>query len=111
MARIFQLNGANLTRLTGHNWIDEPGDDQGLDGVTPLARWRTVISRATVLSATEWNTLQAALGARVSIAIPPYENRNAADYRTYYGVEFEQLEGEHTGPAVENVTAIWRVRL
>src|SRR3990170_1938245 len=58
MAQVFQINSTNLSRITKADWTDEPGDNQALDGVTPLARWRRLVWRAEVLSAAEWNTLR-----------------------------------------------------
>lgn len=111
MAQQFAINGTVIDRVTRPDWIDEAGDAQNHAGATPLARWRRVTARAEVLSMTEWNTLRAVEGQRVSIAVPPYDDRNASDYRTYYGAEFVSLEGRQEGPAVTGVAAEFLVRL
>jgi len=112
MAQEFVINGTTVSRITKGDWVDEPGDSQALDGVTPLARWRRLIWRAPeVLSASEWNTLRALEGSRVSVTAPPYNDRNAADYQTYYGANFERLDGSHDGPVFTGVTAEFLVRI
>jgi len=111
MAQVFKINSTSLTRITKGDWLDEPGDSQALDGVTPLARWRRHRWQADVLSASEWNTLRSLEVANVSITTPNYSDRNAADYVSYYQVDFEQLSGDHQGPVMVNVVAEFLVRL
>jgi hypothetical protein len=111
MAQQFAINGSTVARITRPDWIDEPGDSQAHAGAMPLSRWRRVVAKADVLSAAEFNTLRGLEGQRVSVAVPPYADRNAADYQTYYGTEFERLTGRHEGPVVMGVTAEFLVRL
>ena len=111
MAQEFVINGTTISRITKGDWVDEPGDSQSLDGVTLLARWRRHTWRADVLSAAEWNTLRALEGAKVSITTPAYDDRNGADYRAYYQVDFERLDGSHDGPVFTGVTAEFLVRI
>jgi len=111
MPQAFVINGSTIARITKGDWLDEPGDAQALDGVTPLARWRRHTWRAEVLSAAEWNTLAALEGQKVSITTPDYSDRNAADYASYYQVDFERLEGRHEGPVVMGVSADFLVRI
>ena len=111
MPQVFRINSTEISRITHGDWLDEPGDAQALDGVTPLARWRRHTWRAEVLSAAEWNTLAALEGQKVSITTPDYGDRNAADYVSYYGADFERLEGRHEGPVMMGVSADFLVRV
>jgi hypothetical protein len=111
MAQQFSINGTAIARITRPDWIDEAGDDQNHAGAMPLARWRRLVAKAEVLSATEFNTLRGLEGQRVSITVPPYGDRNAANYVTYYGAEFERLDGRHEGPVMTGVTAEFLVRV
>lgn len=111
MAQSFAINGTIIARLTKGDWTDEPGDSQSLAGVTPLARWRRHRWQADVLSAAEWDVLSALQGQKVSITTPDYSDRNAADYVTFWGCDFEGLSGEHSGPVFTGVTAEFMVRV
>jgi hypothetical protein len=111
MALDFKINGTTVSRVVKGDWIDEPGDSQALDGVTPLARWRRHTWRADVLTAAEWNTLSLLQGAKVAIATTNYYDRNAADYVSYYGCDFEGLSGSHDGPVFTGVTVEFLVRI
>jgi hypothetical protein len=111
MAQTFAINGTEIERVTSPDWVDDAGDRQSLDGNTPLTRWRRVVARADVLTMAEWDTLRALEGQKVSITIPPYQNRNAADWKTYYAADFDRLDGRQDGPAFTGVTAEFLVRL
>jgi hypothetical protein len=111
MAQTFAINGTEIDRVNKPDWVDEAGDNQALGGNTPLARWRRVIAQADVLTMAEWNTLRGLEGQKVSITVPPYQDRNAADWQTYYGADFGRLDGRQDGPAFTNVTAEFLVRL
>jgi hypothetical protein len=111
MALDFHINGVTLDHINKGDWLDEPGDAQALDGVTPLARWRRHTWRADVLTAAEWNALRVAEGGIVSIVTPAYDDRNGLDYRAYYGVIFEQMDGTHDGPIVTSVNCNFLVRV
>ena len=111
MPQVFRINNIEVSRIVKGDWLDEPGDAQALDGVTPLARWRRHTWTTEVLSAAEWNTLAALEGQKVSIMTPDYGDRNAADYVTYYGADFEALDGRHEGPVVMGVSADFLVRI
>jgi len=111
MAQDFKINSTTISRIVKGDWIDEPGDSQALDGVTPLARWRRLRLQADVLSVTEWNVLSAAEGSKVSVTAPNYSDRNAVDYTTYYGADFDNLSGSHDGPVMTGVTAEFLVRI
>ena len=111
MPQVFRINNIEVSRITRGDWLDEPGDAQALDGVTPLARWRRHRWTAEVLSAAEWNTLRALEGSKVAITTPDYGDRNSNDYTQYYGADFEQLSGDHQGPVMVNVVAEFMVRI
>lgn len=111
MPQDFKINSTTISRIVKGDWLDEPGDSQALNGVTPLARWRRHRWMADVLSASEWNTLSALEGAKVSITTPAYDDRNATDYVQYFGCDFEGLSGSHDGPVFTGVTAEFMVRV
>lgn len=111
MPQTFKINSTTIERVVKGDWLDEPGDSQALNGVTPLARWRRHRWQADVLSASEWNVLRGLEGSKVTIFTPAYDDRNASDYVGYYGVDFEQLSGEHSGPVMVNVSAEFLVRI
>lgn len=111
MPQVFIINGTTIARITKSDWVDEPGDDQALDGVTPLARWRRLVWRAEVLAASEWNVLAGLQGQKVSITTPDYGDRNAVDYVTYFNCDMAELSGSHDGPVMTGVTAEFMVRV
>jgi hypothetical protein len=110
MAQDIALNGVAIPRLTTANWTDDPSS-AGLDGSTPRLRWRRVTVGAEVLTAAEFNTIYALEGQRVSVDLPDYSDRNAANYKRYYGALLQRVSGEHSGPAFAGVTAEFLVRL
>jgi len=111
MAQTFYINSTNIDRVTRPDWEDSAGDRQALDGNTPLARWRTVIAQADVLTSAEWDTLRALEGGKVSITVPPYDDRNATDWQTYYNADFNRLDGMPDGTVFTNVTIEFLVRV
>lgn len=102
MARVFGVNGADFTYLTAPNWVDEL-NGAGLDGNSPLNRWRRLTVRGSIMPMDEWNALRALEGQRVSVTCPPYGDRNA-DYVTYYGANFLSLSGKHESINMGDVT-------
>jgi len=109
MAQTFQINGSNLTYIAGADWPDQAGT-QALDGDAPLLRWRRHVWSTNVMSASEWDTLAALEGQKVSITTTDYSDRNS-DYATYYGCDFERLSGRHEGPVFVDVRAEFMVRI
>lgn len=107
----FLINGITISRMTKPDWQDSPGDSQSLYGAAPTARWRRLVCPAEALTATEWDTLRALEGQRVSVTAPPYADRNAASWVTYYGAIFDRLTGSHEGPIHLSVTAEFMVRV
>lgn len=105
------INSTTISRLTRPDWQDTPGDSQALAGTTSTARWRRLLAAADALSAAEWNALRAVEGQRVTITAPPYADRNAAAWQTYYGAILERLDGRHEGPIVVGVSAEFMVRI
>lgn len=110
MAQVFKLNGITINRLNRGDWEDSPAGS-GLDGTAPRQRWVRHVWQADVLAAADFDTLYAAMGTRCSIDTPAHNDRNAADYRRYFGVKCERVSGRHEGPNFENVTAEFLVRV
>ena len=111
MPQQFKINSVEISRITKGDWLDEPGDAQALDGVTPLARWRRHTWTTEVLSASEFNSLYSLEGQQVSLDTPPYDDRNAADYQRYYGAILQSVTGNHDGSIFTGVSCEFLVRL
>lgn len=109
MAQTFQINGANLTYINDAQWPTELSTG-GLDGLTPKNRWVAHTWQADVMTAAEYDELFALMGSKPSITTTNYYDRNG-DFTTYYGCDFDEITGSHTGPLFENVQATFRVRL
>lgn len=109
MAQTFQINGSNLTYIGKADWPTELSG-AGLDGLSPKGRWVKHVWQADVMTAAEYDTLFGFEGHKVSITTTDYYDRNG-DYKTYYSVDFESINGSHNGPVFENVTMEFRVRL
>jgi hypothetical protein len=110
MATDVAVNGTAIARLTTANWTDDPAS-AGLDGSTPRLRWVRVTVGAEVLTAAEFNTLYALEGQRVSVDLPPYGDRNNANYKRYFGALCQRVSGEHSGPAFVGVSCDFLVRV
>lgn len=102
MATTTQINGADNVYLSA-DWADEL-EAQGLDGYSPVKRWRTLTLRGNVMPAADYDTLEALVGGYISVTCPPYGDRNA-DYVTYYGALLTRVAGRHDGPNIADVTA------
>lgn len=107
MAHTFQVNGSDHEYLTSIEWQDELATG-GLDGYSPLGRWRRLTARGVILPMADYVALKALEGQKVSIACPPYTDRNG-DYITYYGCDFDGLSGRHEGLNMADVTAQFMV--
>jgi hypothetical protein len=110
MAQDFKINGTTISRVNRPDWIDEPAN-KGLDPSTPRLRWARCVCRADVLTAAEFDLLYAVEGSIVSIDVTPYEDRNAADYKRYFGVLCTRVSGSHDGPAFTAVEAEFLVKI
>lgn len=110
MAQLFALNGVTIERVNRPDWIDEPAN-KGLDPSTPRLRWARCICRADVLTAAEFDLLFAQVGAIVSIDVTDYADRNAADYKRYFGVLCQRVSGDHQGPSFVAVEAEFLVKV
>lgn len=110
MAQIFKLNGTTISRMSRGDWEDSPAAS-GLDGTTSRARWVRHVWQADVLAPADFNTLYAAMGTRCSIDTPAHDDRNAADYRRYFGAKCLSVSGRHEGPVFVGVMAEFLVRV
>lgn len=109
MAQQHKINGTTINRITSANWEDG-GQSQGLDGYTPLDSWRRHTWRSNVMTVTEFDTLYALEGQKVSITTTDYSDRNG-DYLTYYNVDLERVGGRHEGPRIVDFVAEFLVRV
>lgn len=110
MAQLFKLNGITISRVTRGDWSEDSASS-GPDGTLARLRWVRHTWQADVLAAADFNTLYAAEGTRCSIDTPAHDDRNAADYRTYYNVLCQRVTGRHEGPIFVGVLAEFLVRL
>lgn len=107
----FTINSTTFSTVTRIDWQDDQASP-GLDGNTPLLRWRRVIAQAAeVMTAANFNSLYAFEGQRVNITVPPYDDRNNATWKTYRGAICERVSGSHQGNVFVSVTAEFVVRL
>lgn len=108
MAQVFQLNGSNLTYITGADW--QPAlAASGLDGYTTRQRLARHIWQANIMTIAEINTIEAELGQVVNITTTNYSDRNG-DY-IGYNARFVSLSWEHQANLAANVRAEFLVRL
>lgn len=106
----FTINSTSFSTITKIDWQDDAASP-GLDGNTPLLRWRRLVAQAEVMSAANFNSLYAFEGARCNVIAPPYNNRNATAWTTYQGAVCERVSGLHQGNVFTGVQAEFRVRL
>lgn len=106
----FTINSTTFTTITRVDWQDDAASP-GLDGHTPLLRWRRLVAQADVMSAANFNSLYAFEGNRCAVTAPPYTNRNATTWQTYQGAICERVSGLHQGNVFTGVSAEFRVRL
>jgi hypothetical protein len=109
MAQTFVINGTTLTRVGAANWSELP-EAEIFNGKMAKNRWRGLRLGADVVAASEFDVLFALEGGKVALTCPNYSDRNG-DYKTYYGVDFLSIRGEHNGPVVENIQIELMVRL
>lgn len=102
MAQIFKINGVTYSYITKGDWSDT-ADNQALDGNTPVRRWRKHTLKADIMPMSEFNTLHALEGQRVSITTPAYSDRNG-DYVTYCGSMLTKITAQHQSINAANVT-------
>ena len=108
MAQVFQLNGSNLTYITGADW--QPGAaSAGLDGNTVRQRVTRHIWQANIMTIAEINTIQAQLGQPVNLTTTNYSDRNGAFIS--YSARFVALNWEHQANLAANVRAEFLVRV
>jgi hypothetical protein len=108
MAHVTQINGTDNVYLSA-DWTDTLGSG-GLDGYSPLDRWRSLTLRGNVMPAGDFDGLAALSGQYASVACPPHDDRNA-DYVTYYSAFLVSVSGRHEGPNVVDITAEMMVRV
>lgn len=106
----FAINSTTFSTVSRVDWQDDTAS-AGLDGHTPLLRWRRLVAQAEVMSAANFNSLYAFEGQAVSLAAPPYTDRNNATWQTYHGAVCERVSGQHDGNVFTGVVAEFRVRL
>ena len=111
MARTFKINGTSLTYIVDAQWNERPAGTQYHAGPVPFNRWRGVTLFTEGMTATEFDTLYALEGQRVTTTLPPYNDRNASDYVTYYAAEIRSVSAEHQGPTMGGVTLEMMVRV
>jgi hypothetical protein len=110
MARVHSINGNTINFIGKPDWQDKPTAAY-LTGQNAVSRWRKHIWQSNVMPASEWNTIEALEGQLVTIVTTDYEDRNNANYKTYYGARFTALAGKHDGPNMVNVRFEFLVKL
>lgn len=111
MAQTIQINGTNYTYLVKADWQTDLAG-QELAGQTPTERWaRLVLAAPEGMPAADFDVIFALEGQQVSVAAPPYNDRNASNFITYYGAILEGVSGDHSGPLMTNVVCQLQVRL
>ena len=113
MPQMFQVNGVDYDYITKPDWADESQTGQaGLDGYETLNRWRRLTAMGPEgMPAADFDALFALEGQRVSVTVPDYNDRNGADYKTYYGAVLERVDGRHESINVVGVLCEFRVRI
>lgn len=110
MAQDFKINGVTLNYVMIGEWR-EVEDSQALDGQTVHNRWREHLWRLNeAMPVSEFNTLYALEGQKVTIVTTDYANRNGA-YAIYYGAELRRVAGRHVALNMEQFQCEFRVRL
>lgn len=110
MARVHSINGNTISYIGKPDWQDKPTAAY-LTGENAVSRWRKHIWQSNVMPASEWNTLEALEGTLVTLVTTDYADRNAANYKTYYGARFTALTGNHDGPNMVNVRFEFLIKL
>ena len=113
MPQTFKVNSTSFNYITRMDWADESQTGQaGLDGYETLNRWRRLTAQGPEgMPAADFDALFALQGQRVSVAAPPYSDRNNANYATYYGAILQRVDGRHESINVVGVMCEFRVRI
>ena len=109
MAQIHSINSNTINFIGQPDWQDKPTAAY-LTGQNAVSRWRRHVWESNVMTAAEWNTIEALEGTLVTLVTTDYADRNAA-YKTYYGARFTDLAGKHEGPNMVNVRFEFLVKL
>jgi len=96
MAQVHAINGTTVEYIGQPDWIDKPLGGY-LAGPTTHDRYRDHIWRTNIMTAAEFDTIFALMGQQVSITTTDYNDRDG-DYKTYYNVVLESVDGTHEGP-------------
>lgn len=105
----FRINSTWIVAVIA-NWIDIPAG-QFFNGKTSRNRWRRHIWKTNVMTATEFDSIYALQGQRVSIITTDYDDRNNSNYKTYYNAELMRVGGDQNGPRFENIQIEFNVRV
>jgi len=102
MGQQHQLNGTNISYIGQAQWSDAPQGEY-LGGDEVLGRWKQHTWTANVMTAATFDTLYAQQGQTVTLTTTDYNDRNGANYKTYYNAILTGVTGQHNGPNVEQV--------
>lgn len=109
MAQDFQLNGTTLDYIMSGEWR-EIEDSSVLDGQMVHNRWREHVWRTEVMPVTEFDSLYALEGQKVTLTTVDYTDRNG-DYVDYYGAELRRVSARHVALNMRQLTCEFRVRV
>lgn len=109
MAQVFKMNGVTISYIQRGDWTNSPVKE-ALDGNLARQRWIKHIWLGEAMPVSEFDSLFALEGQRVSITTTDYNDRNG-DYLQYFGVQFQKISGEHISILMENVRLEFLVRL
>jgi len=109
MAQDFAINGTTLDYIMTGDWR-EAEVAKVLDGQTVHNRWRQHVWQTNVMDITEFDTLYALEGAKVTLTTTDHGDRNG-DYVTYYNAELRSIASQHVSYNMESLRCEFLVRM
>ncbi len=109
MAQDYIINSTTLDYIMVGEWR-EVVESSVLDGQTVHNRWREHVWQTEVMPVTDFDTLYALEGQKVTLTTVDYSDRNN-DYVIYYGAEFKRITARHQALNMAQLQCEFMVRL
>ena len=112
MATDHKINGTTYSYIETADWRENAiRDGRALDQQTTTNAFRTLVWTTNIMPISEFDTLYALEGQKVTVTTVDYTDRDSGSFATYYGAILEGIQANHESVNITSLNVTFRVRV
>ena len=112
MATDHKIDGTTYSYIETANWRENAiRDGRALDQQTTTSAFRTMVWTTSIMPISEFDTLYALEGTKVTLTTVDYTNRDSGSFATYYGAVLRSIQANHESTNITSLNVEFRVRV